>query len=127
MAFGENREGGGGFSVSFSTVANGVAVLALVAMCSVMWSDHSDLIKMQGKIEDLGNDIKRAEATANAALSSTYSLTGDELGLTGENNARKRDEESLGDRIKDIDSRERDIERTFGPLRVEHSGNGHGG
>jgi cell division protein FtsL len=126
VALGENKQGGGGFSVSFSTVANGVAVLALVALCSVMWSDHSDIVDMKREVEGLDNNIKRIEATASTAATSSYQLTGEVLGLRGENDERRREGESLKDAVKDLDSRERDLERMFSPPRVDRSGPGNG-
>lgn len=122
MTFGENRERGGGFAVSFSTVANGVAVLALVALCSAVWGDHDSLTKITDRVDGIDANLKRIEGVATTTNLSAQQLGGEVLGLKGENGARRRESENLGDRVKNLEALERDLERMFNPPRVDRSG-----
>lgn len=61
MSFGEKREGSGGFTVSFATIANTVAALALAGICGAMWGDHTDLINLKDQMQHEREDRERLE------------------------------------------------------------------
>lgn len=61
MAFGENREGGGGIQISLAAVANTAAALAIAGICGALWADHSSVIKLTDGANQTIEDLKRVE------------------------------------------------------------------
>lgn len=72
----EDKEGGGGLTISLAAVANTVAALALVGICGTLWTDHSSLISALDSNAQLKIDVARDEGEIRGLRADVNTLVG---------------------------------------------------
>lgn len=112
----------GSFSVSPATIVNTVAALALAAMASTVFLDHSDITYLKDHDSQRIDEIRRIEAQLGPINTTIVGLLGAVQGLKDSTDAGIAARRDLKDQLRELQKSVSDLDLIIRPPRVDRSG-----